>query len=304
VEEPWYSAIDREQIPARFGFDEGGASRPAMVTGIIENQGLQSWTEERWTELRATYYGMCARVDHQFGLLLDTLKESGRYDRTAVFMFSDHGDYTGDYGLVEKNQNTFQDCLTRVPFLLKPPAGVPLTPGTRDALVELVDFSATVYELTGIDPGYDSFGRSLLPLLADPDAEHRDAVFCEGGRRYGEPQAMELESQRRPRTGGQDGLYGPRVWLQTTDSGPYHGKAVMCRTGTHKYVARLYELDELYDLEKDPGEERNVIDDPAYSQVLLELKNRLLSWYMETADVVPQVTDSRQLPVRQGSKPI
>ena len=42
-------------------------------------QRMQGWNEERWTELRATYYGMCSRVDHQFGLLGDALRECGRY---------------------------------------------------------------------------------------------------------------------------------------------------------------------------------------------------------------------------------
>jgi hypothetical protein len=69
----------------------------------------------------------------------------------------------------------------------------------------------------------------------------------------------------------------------------------MCRTKTHKYVHRLYEQDELYDLIRDPGEERNVIDDPDYAAILVRLKTRLIDWYMETADVVPRITDSRQL---------
>ena len=71
------------------------------------------------------------------------------YDDTALFFFSDHGDFTGDYGLVEKTQNTFSDCLTRVPLIIKPPAGVPIRPGVRDALVELIDMPATVEALTG-----------------------------------------------------------------------------------------------------------------------------------------------------------
>jgi arylsulfatase A-like enzyme len=233
---------------------------------------------------------MCSRADDQFGRLMDALREAGRYADSAVFMFSDHGDFTGDYGLVEKTQNTFEDCLTRVPFLVKPPAGVPVVPGVREALVELVDFSETVYELAGIDPGYDRFGRSLLPLLAGATEAHRDAVFCEGGRRYGEVQAMENEY---PANEAVDGLYAPRLRLQLTDEGPYHGKAAMCRTATHKYVMRLYEQDELYDLTADPLEERNVIDDPAYAAERAALKDRLLRWYMETCDVVPRNTDQR-----------
>ncbi|MDF3128141.1 hypothetical protein P0Y35_02910 [Kiritimatiellaeota bacterium B1221] len=60
---------------------------------------------------------------------------------------------------------------------------VPVQAGNRDALVELVDFSATVYDLSPMQPGYDSFGQSLLPLVAGETKEHRDAVFCEGGCR-------------------------------------------------------------------------------------------------------------------------
>ena len=84
---------------------------------------------------------------HQFGLVVQALQEAGIYDDTAIFFFSDHGDFTGDYGLVEKTQNTFEDCLTRVPFIVKPPASVPIQPGVSQALVELIDFPATVEEL-------------------------------------------------------------------------------------------------------------------------------------------------------------
>ena len=165
-----------------------------------------------------------------------------------MFLFSDHGDFTGDYGLVEKTQNTFEDCLSRVPFVVKPPAWVPVQPRVSEALVELVDFPATVEALTGIEPEHTHFGRSLLPLLAGETDEHRDAVFCEGGRLHGETHCMELES-----TSSQvpDGLYWPRVNLQTSE-GPEHTKAVMCRTKDYKYVRRLYESDELYDLRADP----------------------------------------------------
>lgn len=291
VEDPWYGAIDRAKLPPRVPAPADWAGKPSLLRGISERQRMQGWTEERWTELRATYYGMCARVDHQFGLLLDALREAGIYDDTAVFLFSDHGDFTGDYGLVEKTQNTFEDCLTRVPFLVKPPKGVPRPEGTRprvsEALVELIDLPATVEALTGIAPRHDHFGRSLLPLLAGETDEGRDAVFCEGGRRHGETQAMELESRQTP-----DGLYWPRVGLQG-GAGPEHTKATMCRTRDYKYVRRLYESDELYDLRADPAEQHNRVDDPALAPALAGLKERLLTWYQETCDVVPHDTDRR-----------
>ena len=289
VEDPWYSQIDREEIPARIPTPKNWDDLPSMLQAIYDRQQIQDWDEERFTELIATYYGMCARVDDQFGRVVTALKETGNYDETAIFFFSDHGEFAGNYGLVEKTQNTFQDCLTRVPFIVKPPLGTATQPGIRTALVELVDFRATVEDLIDSTPDYAHFGQSLLPLIAGETAEHRDAVFCEGGRLHGETQAMELESTSHQ---SPQGLYWPRVGMQSS-AGPEHTKAVMCRTQTHKYVRRLYEKDELYDLVEDPDELHNVIDQPAYSQVLAHLKDRLLTFFLETGDVVKHQTDQR-----------
>jgi arylsulfatase A-like enzyme len=88
------------------------------------------------------------------------------------------------------------------------------------------------------------------------------------------------------------GLYWPRVNLQASE-GPEHTKAVMCRTLDYKYVRRLYEQDELYDLRADPRELYNRIDDPSLAGVLSGLKERLLTFYLETGDVVPHETDRR-----------
>jgi len=289
VEDPYYSMIDRAKIPARVAAPEGWPGKPSLLKGIWERQNMQGWSEDRWTELRATYYGMCARLDHQFGLLMDALKEAGIYDETAVFLFSDHGDFTGDYGLVEKTQNTYEDCLTRVPFVIKPPAGVPVKPRVSDALVELVDVSATVEALTGIRQEHTHFGRSLLPVLAGETDEHRDAVFCEGGRLHGETQAMELQSNQHENP---EGLYWPRLVLQAQE-GPEHSKATMLRTREFKYVRRIYESDELYDLRSDPAEVNNRINDPALADTLRALKERMLKFLFETSDIVPITTDRR-----------
>lgn len=286
VEDPWFDLVKQQDLPPRTPAPVAG-KEPSLRRGIRDRQGLGTWTEQRWYRLRATYYGMCARVDEQVGMITDALRRAGIYDDTALFFFSDHGDYTGDYGLVEKTQNTFEDCLTRVPFLVKPPASTGVRPRVSHALVELIDFPATVFELTGIEPGYSHFGRSLVPLMTGATDGHRDAVFCEGGRLHGERQAMELESRQSP-----DGLYWPRVSLQCQE-GPEHTKATMCRTERYKYVRRLYETDELYDLRADPSELDNRIDDPALAEILAGLKERMLTFYQETCDVVPFDADHR-----------
>jgi arylsulfatase A-like enzyme len=293
VEEPWFSMIDRDSLPPRRPVPEDWSGRCAFEKAYYERQGLQDWTEEQWNELRATYYGMAARTDHQLGLVIDALKEAGMYDDTALFFFPDHGDWTGDYGLVEKHQICFEDPLTNVPFVVKPPKDIPVKPRVSDALVELIDFPATVEAMAGVTLPHPHFGRSLLPVLCGETDEHRDAVFTEGG-------ALESETNVPYADGGAPGKpvqpdhqYYAKTSLQQ-ERIEYIGKAVMLRTKTHKLIKRLYDRDELYDLRADPMEMTNVIDDPAQAQVKAALEDRMLQYYLETGDVVLNDRDKRE----------
>jgi len=67
----------------------------------------------------------------------------------------------------------------------------------------------------------------------------------------------------------------------------------MCRNKKFKYIKRAYEKDEFYDLENDPGEIQNLIDEKNYAKEIENLKNKMLSWYQETCDVVPLKIDDR-----------
>ena len=283
-------------LPPRRIADQGQfAGKPAMLHGIRAAQNLTGWSEDRWDELRRTYYAMVARVDQQFRMVVEALKDACLYDETAIFMFSDHGDYTGDYGIVEKSQNTFEDPLTRVPLVVKLPADASQVPGVRDrTITELIDVPATIYDLAGVDPGYDHFGRSLRGAIADPDMDHRDTAHCEGGRRIDEMQVSEVESLAAFGPDPSNGLYFPRINVQITD-GAAHNRAVMIRSLNFKYVRRLNENDEFYDLREDPQELDNRIDQARYGADLAHLKEKLLTWYLDTSDIVPRQTDARWL---------
>jgi arylsulfatase A-like enzyme len=294
--EPKYLAMAASRLPLpprRHASQAQLARKPGMLRRIRAAQGLTGWDEARWDTLRRTYYAMIARVDEQFGMLLDALRRCGIYDDTAVFLFSDHGDYTGDYEVVEKAQNTFEEPIVRVPLIVKPPRGVATAAGVRDAtLVELIDMTATLYDFAEVDPGYDHFGKSLRRVLADPAAPHRDVAFTEGGRRDAEMQVSEQESLHDFGPEPTRSLYFPRLDVQVNDPAA-HSRAVMVRSLTHKYIRRLSGEDELYDLRADPMELDNVIAAPAYAPALAELKERLLSWYLDTTDIVPRKTDAR-----------
>lgn len=283
-EEPWFSAIDRKKLPPRRPGAQTLPGKPSMLKEIARKQGLSQWGEENFDEMRATYLAMVSRFDYQLGLVRDKLKECGFYDDTSLFVFSDHGDYTGDYDIAEKVQNCFDDPVANIPLVIKPAKRFAVTPRISDALVELVDLTATVEEMTGVHTEYVNFGRSLVHLL-EREEEHRDAVFCEGGRIHGETWAMELGH-------GPESRYWPRLSTQASE-GPEHTKAVMCRMGNWKYVYRLYEPDELYDLAEDPMELDNRIGRPEYKELVTRMKCRILDWMVETGDLVPNRKDMR-----------
>lgn len=286
VEEPYYSSIDRSLLPPRIAsFGDGGM--PSMLDIIRREQMITSYSENDWDELRATYLGMCMKVDHQFGLICDALKQAGLYDDTDIYFFSDHGDFTGDYGITEKSQNTFEDCLVKVPFLVKPHKGVSIDPGISDSLVELVDFYGTAVDLSGIESSHTHFGKSLRNILGDRMKEIRDFTSCEGGRLAEENHCSEIPKG----VPGANYEYRPRMIAQHDPIA--HTKATMIRTKDFKYVKRLYESDEFYNLNNDPLELHNLVNDAGHKEVLIDLKERMLTWYQETSDIVPFAMDSR-----------
>ena len=289
VEEPYFSAIDRSKLPRRAST---GMGKPQIEADLRRMMGIDAYTEADWDELRACYLGMCRKVDDQFRRLCDTLKRAGIYDDCAIFFLSDHGDYAGDYGLPEKSQNTFEDCLTKVPLLVKPPRGEGLDSGITDSMVELVDFYATVMDYAGVESGHDHFGRSLRPILEDRSAELRDYVFCEGGRMPWEIQADEYHP-----TAGSSGnipkvsMYWPRQTAQL--DGDVHCKGTMVRGRDYKYVHRANGKHEFYDLQKDGLEEHNVYGDVIYEEQVKQMRFIMLEWYQQTCDIVPRDYDRR-----------
>ncbi len=296
VEQRYYDLIEPENLPPRRpGPQAWQGPKPAFMQAYRERVGIGEWPEERWDELRRVYYAQCARVDHQVGLVLDALQEAGVYDDTAMFMFADHGDWTGDYDLVEKHQICYDDCLVNVPLVVKPPKAVGVRPGVRDSLVELIDFPATVEAWTGISLPQAHFGKDLTPVITGDRDEHRDVVFCEGGQLDAEVGFARAESGGK--APNPKGLYWGKQSVQE-EAIEHIGRSFMLRTPTHKYIRRVYEADELYDLENDPMELHNRIgdaaSDPELKEVLMRLERRLLRWLTETSDITPVGNDRRE----------
>ncbi len=291
VEAEFYERIDPDRLPPRIPTPGPEAGQPPILDALRREYQADRIDQASWREVKRIYYAMCTKVDHLFGRLVAALKDSGRYDNTLIVFLSDHGDFAGDYSLPEKTHSTLQDCLLRVPLLIKPPAACPVQPGIRNMLTELIDLPATIYDLLALEPGYALQGRSLLASLAGDDRETRDAVFAEVGSRAGEHAFKNLDVLALP----PDSFYATqaRAALACHQNGSY---AVACRTRDFKYIRRGYsDHHELYDLRHDPDESQNLHGQPAVANLEARLEHRLLDFFMQTADLLPHHQDSRQI---------
>jgi arylsulfatase A-like enzyme len=276
VEEPFFSMHDRSAVAAPL--PSTTENRRSYIRFFQEFHGGEAFDEAARREVKATYFGMVSRTDYELGRLLAKLDSTGLARNTIVVAFSDHGDYAGDYGLVEKSCSAFEDCMLRVPLIIRAPEIGPRPP--QEALCEMTDLYPTLLELLGIESGHFHFGRSLVPLMRGEVTVHRDAVFAEGGRLEGE-ESFVIKSII-----GTDTYYGRRSELVRRHP-EIQAKAAMVRTVRHKYVYCPRDRNELFDLERDPGELRNVAGRPEYAEVEREMRERLMRWMLETADTLP-----------------
>jgi arylsulfatase A-like enzyme len=270
VEDPWYSLHDRADVPLPLPRSDGDG--PLFKRLIHERYGLSRLDESDWREIVATYYGMVSRIDHHLGRVLDAVGRTGAEDRTAVLFFPDHGEYLGDFGLVEKWVAGVDPCLVHNPLIAHIP-GMP-EGGVADGLVELIDVAPTLCELAEVDPPKRQFGRSLVPLTRDAGAAHREAAFSEGGLALADAAA----------TPPQPFPYDLKHGIEASDP-VSAGKVAAVRTHAWTYVHRVHEPPELYDRQADPAETTNLAGDDVHRAALATMRDRLLSWQIETADV-------------------
>lgn len=199
------------------------------------------------------YYDCNSYVDAEIGRVLDAID---RYCPDAVVIFtSDHGDHLGAFGLCAKGP-TMYDHTIAVPLIVAAPA---FAGDLRNrGLVSSVDIWATIQELAGIPAPQNSayVGRSLLPILAGQSTQAREAVIVEYNR-FGR-----LHHQA-------EGFFPIRC----------------IRSQRWKLSINLFDRDEFYDLEADPAEANNLIDEPSLAAERTALHDQLLAWQDETRDL-------------------
>lgn len=197
---------------------------------------------------RAHYMANVAMIDAELARLLEALDDAGRLDRAIVVFTSDHGDMLGDHGHSQKW--SMYEEVVRVPLVVWSRARL-AGRGEVGAMVQLPDLAPSLLALAGVDAPAWFEAESLLPALRGEPFAGRDAVYCEQGR---------------------------DVVFQFADF------VTMVRTERWKLVHFLNEsYGQLFDLVEDPHEERNRWADPGCAPVLDALRERWVSWRLESA---------------------
>jgi len=241
--EPYASMIDPASIPEYPSFRDDLAGRPFryLTHREISHRSAAAWPEwSTWQKILARCYGQGLQLDDAIGQVLEALEELGLARNTLVIWCADHGDAVASHGGLWDKASTFIEEVARVPLAIRWPKG--LNGGKCiGELVSNMDVTATMLDAAGVAIPEDMHSQSLLPLCQDQGAAvWPDQLVCE---HYG------------------------------------HGHILPQKIIIHdryKYVAALFDMDELYDLESDPYEMNNLIDVPEFAEVRTDLRGRLI----------------------------
>lgn len=223
----------------------------------MSDSTLMRWRYQRYMQ---DYLGTVAAIDDGVGRLLDFLEENELTDNTIIIYTSDQGFYLGEHGWYDK-RFMYEESL-RTPLLIRYPAEIKAGQ-SLDALVQNLDFAPTLLTYAGAEVPVDMQGESFRDLLNGKQKQWRDAVY------YTYYEYPSIHTVKRH--------YG-------------------IRTDRYKLMHFYYDVDEweLYDLQEDPQELRNVYQEPDYQDVRAQMHDKLQETRAKYGD--SDVNDRRFLP--------
>ena len=191
-------------------------------------------------------------VDESLGKMLDYVERSDETDSTVVIYMGDNGFCFGEHGLIDK-RHMYEDSM-RVPMLAYGP-GMIKGGSVIDDLVQNIDVGPTILDLAGEKVPEHMDGRSFKQLLEGKKIPWREEVYYE--------------------------YYWERSFPHTPT---VHG----VRTDRYKYIHYhgVWDIDELYDIQNDPDEKRNLINEPEYKKLADELNKKMYDWLENTGGMV------------------
>jgi len=205
-----------------------------------QGKPLSHFRDEDWEYYRKFYASKVEKVDEYLTRILGALKQSGKDKNTWIFFTSDHGDLCGAHRLPFKCPAMYDD-LIRIPLIIVPPGGGTYEP--NDILTNNIDIVPTIMNIAGMSVDSSLPGQSLLPLITgEGEYEETNTIFSQ--------------------------YHQKQKW-----AAPIR----MIRTDKWKYNLYIKHEAELYDLESDPYEIQNLVDNPDYHEIRRELHQHLIT---------------------------
>ena len=238
---PWKTDFERMTPEQRADWDKAYQPKnDAFHDANLSGKDLDLWKLQRYLQ---DYLATIAAVDEGVGKILDYLKANNLEENTIVVYTTDQGFYLGEKGWFDK-RFMYEESL-EMPMLMKFPGAIkPETEVT--ALTQNLDFAETFLDFAQVEIPNDMQGKSLKPLLTNTieDEDFRDAIYYH----YYDFPAFHMVKK----------MYG-------------------VRTKRYKLIHVYDDIDEweLYDLETDPSEINNVINDENYDAIEVKLRERL-----------------------------
>lgn len=227
--------LERIRVPKLAEKDR--ATKPKLaLRGQNGNEANYGLNEAQCREAIRAYYACVTFVDAQVGKVLDALDRLKLTDDTVVVLWGDHGWHLGEHGLWQK-MSLYEESV-RVPLIIASP-GLKSAGKSCPRLVESLDVYPTLADLCGLKPPAHLQGKSLRPLLEDPQGKWDEAAFSQVTR--GQLMGRTVRTPRWRYIEWGDGKQGV----------------------------------ELYDCEKDPREETNIAEDAAQSDTVKQMKELL-----------------------------
>jgi N-sulfoglucosamine sulfohydrolase len=230
----------------------------------------------------AEYYQAVERLDQGIGLLLEVLKSTGRERDTLVIFLSDNGiPFPGA-------KTTLYDSGIYLPLIVSSP-GQKKAGLVNQAMVSWVDILPTILTWAGLKPPVQLPGRSLLPILEEENPRGWDEVYASHTfhevTMYYPMRAVRTRKYKyiRNLVHQLDYPFASDLYYSTTWQGILkRGDRKMGLRSTQAFLRRP--LEELYDVEKDPTETRNLANEAAHARRLKVLRNQVREWQQKTND--------------------
>lgn len=239
---PYDTMYDPADIELPIGWDDPDRFDPLLDAQTRFKLAARP-TEAEARRIWSHYYGLISHIDHHVGRMLDELEQQGLRERTLVVFSSDHGELLGDHG--HWGKRSFYEGAAKIPFIMNCPARIPAGQ-TIDTPISLADILPTFVELAGGSVPDVVSGQSLMPLLANPEAEWRTILFGE----YGGYQGIVQMDDRRIST------------------------RFMVRWDHWKYIYYVNGgREQLFNLERDPQEHYNLASE--HPEVCQQAKHQL-----------------------------